>query len=149
MGLVALSGGEKSLKEIGKGLHESAEYSQDPHKALKDFAQKALEGISIGPAKVLVATYRQKERTKGGIILSSNYREEDKFQGVVGMVLKMGGGAFEDSGTVKFYGFKPEQFSWVVYKPESGRATELYGLHCRIIEDIHIDAMAADPEIFW
>ena len=103
----------------------------------------------MGTAKLLVATYRQKQRTKGGIILTDNYLNEDMYQGIVGVVLKAGPLACEDSGRVVFGGFKIKAGDWVVYKPDEGRSTELRGLHCRFIPDVCIDAVIDDPELLW
>lgn len=133
----------------GRSLHTTQEYQDNPHKAITDFVSPFLSDVKVASAKLLVATFRQPEKTKGGIILSSGYLEEDRFQGISGLVLKLGALCFEDGGNVKFGGFKAEPWQWVVYRPEIGRATELRGLHCRIIEDIHIDAVVSDPELLW
>lgn len=137
------------LRDAGKTLHNTPDYAVDPRKALMDFAAPFLDGLHIGPAKLLVATFRQPEKTAGGIIKTDRYRDEDKFQGVAGLVLKVGPLAFMDDVKVKFGGFEAKQFQWVTCNPDYGRARELRGLHCRIIEDTYIDSVVDDPEIFW
>lgn len=137
------------IKEAGKTLHTTPEYVADPHKTLKAFAEPFLAQVHIGPAKILVATYRQPEKTAGGLIKTQKFLQEDMFQGITGLVLKIGPLAFSDDARVKFGGFSVKEFQWVIYKPENGRATELRGLHCRIIEDVNIDALVDDPELLW
>lgn len=137
------------LKDAGKGLHNTAEYASDPKKAIMDFVAPFLDKVHVGPAKLLIATYRQPEKTAGGIIKTDRYRDEDKFQGVAGLVLLVGPLCFMDDSKFKFGGFKPEQYQWVTYNPEEGRAREFRGLHCRIIEDAYVDSVIDDPELFW
>lgn len=137
------------MSHLGKTLHTTKEYDADPKKAIIDFVTPFLDKVSIGPAKILVATYRQNEKTAGGIYKTAGFIEEDKFQGVAGLILKCGPLAFSDDGRVKFGGFQPAVFDWVTYNPEYGRAREFRGLHCRIIEDIYIDSIIQDAELFW
>ncbi len=137
------------IREAGKTLHTTPGYAADPHKAIIDFVAPFLDKVHIGTAKLLVATFRQPEKTAGGLIKTQKFLDEDKFQGITGLVLKVGPLAFADDGRVKFGGFKVEPFQWVIYKPENGRAIELRGLHCRIIEDVNVDALADDPELLW
>lgn len=137
------------LKDAGKNLHTTPLYSTDPHGAIRAFVEPFLPQINIGPAKILVATFRQPEKTAGGIIKTQRYIEEDKFQGIAGLVLKRGPLSFEDDARIKFGGFIANEWDWVIYKPENTRATELRGLHCRIIEDSSIDAVVGDPELLW
>lgn len=137
------------IKNAGKTLHNTALYAENPHKAITGFASPFLDQMHIGPAKILVATFRQPEKTAGGLIKTQKFLQEDMYQGITGLVLKVGPLAFIDEGRVKFGGFKVDPFQWVIYKPENGRATELRGLHCRIIEDVNIDALVDDPELLW
>lgn len=137
------------LKDAGKKLHNTPAYAIDPKKTIIAFVEQFLGLVHVGPAKLLVATFRQPEKTAGGVLKTERYMDEDKFQGVAGLVLSVGPLAFEDGGKYKFGGFKAEQFQWVTYNPENGRARELRGLHCRTIDDVDIDSVVDDPELFW
>lgn len=137
------------LKDAGKLLHTTASYSVDPYNTIIDFVTPFLPLVHVGPAKLLIATYRQSEKTAGGIIKTQRFVEEDKFQGIIGLVLQCGPLSFVDDGRVKFGGFSAKQFQWIAYKPENARATELRGLHCRIIDDSDVEAIVDDPELFW
>lgn len=137
------------LKDAGKKLHNTPQYALDPKKAILDFVEPFLGGIKVGPAKILVATFRQAEKTAGGIIKTARFLEEDKFQGISGLVLKLGPLSFRDDYKFKFDGFAAAPGDWVIFDPTDARATELRGLHCRIIDDSDIDATVDDPELFW
>ena len=137
------------MKEAGKNLHNTPEYSANPHQSIIDFVTPFLDSIKIGPAKVLVATYRQPKVTAGGLMKTEKYIEEDKFQGAAGLVLKIGAAAFKDDATTSFAGFKAEPLDWITYRPVHGSAREIAGLHCRFLQDIHIDAVIKDPTLVW
>lgn len=138
-----------TLIKLGKELHLSADYEKNPHQALVNFAKDWLDDITIAPGRLLVATYRRPEKTKSGLILTSGNLDEDKFQGVAALVLKLGAGCFEDDASTTFRGFKVEQFSWVTFRPAYGVAREIMGLHCRIVEDRHIDSVVGNPTLVW
>ena len=73
-------------------LHE-----EDPKEAiLKKFGD--LSGLQLFHADVLVATYLRPNITKGGIVLTDKYADEDKFQGKVGLIIAVGENAFQASG---------------------------------------------------
>ena len=55
-----------------------------------------LSGVEVFNTQVLVAVYIRPEKTSGGIIRPDSVREEDKYQGKVGLLLKKGRTAFID-----------------------------------------------------
>lgn len=82
-------------------------------------------------------------------------QREDRWQGSIGLVLKVGPRAFVDDEQNKFYGFSVERGDWVMYRNTDGwdrGIQELYGLHrfadCRIIQDAHIRAKVKYPGRF-
>lgn len=133
----------------GKNIHKTDEYAANPHKAILDFITPYLDSIRLSADKLLVATYRQAERTEGGIYRTDKELEEDKFQGAAGLVLKVGQAAFKSDAKITFMEFKAEPLEWVTYRPVHGVAREIAGLHCRIIQDIHVDAVVEDPTLVW
>jgi hypothetical protein len=82
---------------------------------------------------------------------------EDRFQGKVGLVLKLGPMAFKDDGATKFGGFAVEPGEWVLYRPSD--AMELFikdmtgekndGIPVRLIEDVFIKARVSDPALVY
>ena len=133
----------------GKNIHKTDEYAANPHKAILDFIIPYLDSVVLSADKLLVATYRQPEKTEGGIFRTDKELEEDKFQGAAGLVLKLGAAAFKDDPQQTFGGFKAEPLDWITFRPVHGSAREIAGLHCRFLQDIHIDAVVKDPTLVW
>ena len=55
-----------------------------------------ISDIEIFNNQILVGVYIRPEKTKSGLYLSDKYRDEDRFQSKVGLILKMGPSAFND-----------------------------------------------------
>ena len=106
-----------------------------------------LSGIRLFSAKLLVATYIQPRKSKGGIILTDNELQEDVYQSTVGMVVKKGPRVFVDDETSKFFGQNVEIGEWVVFRPGDGKRTQIRGVNCREIDDTQISAVTDDPTI--
>lgn len=139
-----------SLRDIA-----AAAATTSPKQALLDAAGD-LSDYDIFHNLVLVATYVPPETTKGGIILADRTLDEDRFQGKVGLVLKVGPLAFVDDAKTQFGKKKVEPGDWVIYRPSD--AQELFirdrrqmnaGLPCRLIEDVFIKATVADPTLIY
>lgn len=105
----------------------------------------AMDGIQVFHNHIIVATYRSPGVSKGGIILTDKTRDEDKWQGKVGMVIAKGPLAFQDDGRTKFNGQDVEIGDWVMYRVNDTSAIEIKEMHCRMLEDIHIRGKIADP----
>src|SRR4051812_25823312 len=87
---------------------------------------------------VLVATYIRPVKTAGGIMLPDQVLKEDEYQGKVGLVLKKGPLAFEDDAINKFGGSDVSEDEWVAYRMSDGWQLKVNGVHCRVLEDVHI-----------
>lgn len=134
----------------------------DPAKPLWEAAGD-LSDYEIFHNLVLVATYIAPPKVFKGpsgedIILHQTDRSlaEDRFQGKVGLVLKVGPVAFKDDSVAKFGGVTVEPGDWVMYRPSDG--TELFirdrsktneGLSCRLIEDVFIRGRTSDPSLIY
>lgn len=99
--------------------------------------------------RLLVATYARPDKTAGGLYLPEVTRKEDEYQGIVGLVVKKGPGAFVDEPGVNFHGKDVQVGDWVVYSVRAGRAISMRGIHCRIIEDSHIDMIVSQPDMVF
>ena len=84
-------------------------------RAVGDFS-----GIGVAAQQVLVASYIRPETTRGGIIRVDKALMEDRFQGKVGLVLKIGTLAFQDDSVNKFGGFSVQPGEWAIYRPSDG-----------------------------
>lgn len=91
--------------------------------------------IELFNTNVLVAVYVRPEKTAGGIMMTSNYRDEDKYQGKIGMLLTHGPTAFTESEGKWFHGktFKPGD--WLIFRPSDGWPITINGVLCRMLHD--------------
>lgn len=112
---------------------------------------------------ILVATYVAPPRVLKGpkgeditLHMADNTMAEDRFQGKVGLVLKVGPTSFHDDTVAKFGGVSVKPGDWVVYRPSDGH--ELFirdrrktneGLSCRLIEDVFIRGRVSDPSLVY
>ena len=136
-------------------LREIAQAAQtDPKQALIDSVGD-LSGFEPFHSLVLVATYIQPEKTKGGIILADRSLAEDRFQGKVGLVIKIGPLAFKDDQINKFGGVMIEELDWVMYRASDGMEmffvdeTGRNGTPCRLVEDVNIKARISHPAMIY
>jgi len=107
----------------------------DPAEELK---QKVgdLSGIEVLHNQILVAVYIRPDRTASGLYLADKTRDEDRYQGKAGLVLKKGPLAFVDDDTNKFHGQNVEVGDWVFYRVSDGFPLMLNGTLCRLLEEV-------------
>jgi co-chaperonin GroES (HSP10) len=114
-----------------------------------------ISGVEVFGSDVLVALYMRPEKTKGGIILADATRDEDRWQGKVGIVLKLGATAYCDESGKKFRDI--EVGDLVVFRPSDGWQVTLNSkkaglssreaaVPCRIVTDIHIRMRVSSPD---
>ena len=118
----------------------------------KDSILKELGDISdieVFNTHVLIATYVRPNKTKSGIHLTDNYRDEDKYQGKVGLVLKMGPSAFVDDTQNWFKDITVGQDDWIVFRPSDGWSLEINGVLCRILDDTSVRGKVDRPDRVW
>jgi co-chaperonin GroES (HSP10) len=82
---------------------------------------------------VLVATYVKTGKTAGGIILTDKSVDEDRWQGKVGLVLKLGESAFKYEGPYEYKGTVPKIGSYIVFHTSDTREIGIKGFSCRTI----------------
>lgn len=130
-------------------------HAVDPRQKLLDEIGD-FSGVEVTGLQVLCAIYKRPEKTAGGIILTDNVRDEDRYQGKVGLVLKMGPLAFHDEGDGRFgdlgveNGRRPEEcVDWLFYKVSDGLAMQVNGVDCRLIEDENVKGRVSHPDIIW
>ena len=93
--------------------------------------------------------YVRPEKTKSGIILTSNTRDEDRIQGKVGLVLKKGPQAFVDPSNTWFGDVDIEIDDWVFYRPSDGWSVTINGVLCRVLDDTNIRGRIQNPDHVW
>ena len=116
-----------------------------------------LESVEVFGGDILVAIYKRPEKTKSGLILTSNTLSEDVHQGKVGLVLKMGPTAYLDDDGGRFRDIK--EGDWVVFRPSDGWRVTLNTLQgtyskddtvdCRIVSDASVRMRVSDPDSIY
>ena len=99
--------------------------------------------------QVLVAIYVRPEKTVGGIIIPDKNREEDKIQGKVGLVVKMGSDAFNDETGKWFSDVSVNLNDWVLYRASEGWSIQINKVDCRILQDTSIKGRIQHPDMVW
>lgn len=94
--------------------------------------------------QLLIAIYMRPEKTRGGIILTDKTLAEDQWQGKVGLVISKAKGAFASDDHVTFLD-DIAVGEWAVYRVSDGFSIDIQGIHCRVIEDVHIRGRVTDP----
>ena len=108
-----------------------------------------IKEVEIFNNQILCAIYIRPQKTKSGIILTEKYVDEDKYQGKVGLVLKMGPEAFVDDSGKWFKNMKLKVGDWVVFRPSDGWSVSINGKSCRILDDVAIRGRVQSPDIIW
>ena len=113
-----------------------------------------LSGVEVFGNDILVAIYKRPQKTKSGIILADTTRDEDRYQGKVFLVLKLGPTAYIDDEGSKFRDIK--EGDWVVGRTSDGWAVTLNStagntsresaIDCRVITDINIRMRVSSPD---
>jgi len=102
----------------------------------------------FGP-RVLIALAPSASRSKGGIIFTDNRKDEGRWQGKAGLVLKLGVSAFKYDPRYPQYeweGPKADVGDWVHFFNSDAREIGIGGIACRYIWDSDILGTLFDPE---
>ena len=108
-----------------------------------------LNEIEVFNNNILVAIYIRPNKTKSGIILTDKYVDEDKYQGKVGLILKMGPSAFKDETGKWFKDVDVKVGDWVVFRPSDGWSVSINDQPCRILDDMNIRGRIQSPDMVW
>ena len=108
-----------------------------------------LSQVEILHNQILVGVYVRPEKTKSGIYLSDTTRNEDRYQGKAGLVLKKGPLAFVDDDANKFHGQNVEVGDWVFYRVSDGFPVVINGTLCRLLEEVHVKGKIPSPDVVF
>ena len=108
-----------------------------------------LDDFEVFNNQILCAIYVRPEKTQGGIYLTDKVRDEDKFQGKVGLIVKMGPEAFKDDSGAWFNNVLFSINDWVVFRPSDGWSITVNKVICRIIDDVNIRGRIQHPDQVW
>ena len=124
------------------------DHAVDPkQKLIEDIGD--ISSVEIFNNQILVAVYVRPQKTKSGIYLSDQSREEDKIQGKVGLVVKKGPSAFVDEANEWFKDVSVGVNDWVVFRPSDGWSITVNNVLCRMIDDTAIRGKVDAPDRVW
>ena len=118
------------------------QHNEDP----KDEIWKAVGDLSdfqLFGNEVLVAIYIRPQKTSSGIFLTDNYRDEDKWQGKIGLVLKKGATSLVEQAD------QVDVNDWVLFRPSDGWGLTVNGVMCRLLDDRVIRGRPAKPDTIY
>lgn len=120
----------------------------DPAKAILDEIGD-ISNVEVFNNQLLVAVYIRPEKTKTGILLPGQTRDEDKFQSKVGLVLKKGPSAFEDTSGEWFKDVDINVNDWIVMRSSDGWSITVNGILCRMLDDMNVRGRVDHPDRVW
>lgn len=127
----------------------AAEKPQSTEAEIRDGMGAALSGFTPFHNQILLGIYIKPEKTSGGVYMTDKTRAEDQYQGKVGVVLKKGPMVFVNDGANDFHGQNVQEGEWVVYRISDGLPMDVGGVHCRLIEDVHVRGTVTDPTTIY
>ena len=119
---------------------------RDPKKALIDSLEGRYTGIHMCRSLILVATYIEPDTTPGGIIKPDRTIAENRFQGKVGLLVKVGPQATEyedDTPATCQIG------DWVVFTIKDGVQLTVNDVACRLIPYSRLRMKISSPEVVF
>lgn len=129
--------------------HMLMKHEEDPRNLLIEAVGDVSE-IDLFHNQVLLAIYERPQKTMTGIYLPDQHRDEDRYQGKVCMIVKIGANAFNDPEGKWFDGSENFQVGdWVVIRPADGWACSINKKLCRIVDDINIRMRIPSPDVVY
>lgn len=126
-------------------------HERDPAEMIWEEVGEFVPQFRVGGPDILIGVYNRRNgkgpnreaRSAGGILLPERVADEDNYQGITGLVLKLGPkayctekteGWFADHGAPK----PPEVGDWVMFDIKNGFQFKMGGWTCRLIQDEYI-----------
>jgi co-chaperonin GroES (HSP10) len=123
------------------------EHKVDPKKVINDALKGWIDRIRPTSGDVLVCVYERPEKTKGNIIMpeTASRRSEDKFQGVVGLIVKVGP---EYGKHKQALGLNPmpQIGDWVAFRTQDCVSFVLGQRSMRLLQGDFIRLVLSDPD---
>ena len=123
-------------------------HSVDPKKVILD-DMGDISNVKSFNNQVLVAIYLRPEQTSTGVWLPEKNRDEDKYQGKAGLVIKLGPLAFDETNDNFFKDVDVKLHDWVYFKPSDGWSITVHGVLCRILDDSAVRGKIDAPDVVW
>ena len=134
---------------IGR-MRDIAEASKTPVDCAKQILKYTkVAKFEVLHGQVLVAHYIRPAKSKGGIIMTDNSVQEDRFQGNCFLVIGLGPLAFKDDNIAKFAGMKLKVGDWVMAVTADGAALYVNSVPCRLFSDTRLLMKVEDPGLYY
>lgn len=129
--------------------HQAIEmlHPTDPKEEIRAAVADQLAEIEVMGARIMVAVYQRPEKTKGGVFLTQDSRNEDRYQGKVGLILAMGPLAFSEDATHQWGDTKPQIGDWVAFRVGDTHPFLLGDRTCRLVEDVYVQMILDRPDV--
>lgn len=108
-----------------------------------------LSKFTIYGNQILLGVYERPAKTKSGLYLSDQTRNEDKYQGKAALVLKKGPTAFVSDANYDFKDQDVKEGDWVAIFISDGRPLIVNGQLCRLVEDQWIRLRIPAPDVVF
>ena len=128
-----------------------AHHEKDPKDVIWETVGDDINGLDIFHNTVLVGIYIRPEKLSSGLYMPDKSRDEEKFQGKVGLVLKKGPAVFKDDpdAGIYFYGQDINVGEWIGFMPSDGWPVKVGELSCRIVRDTDIKMRVQHPDFLY
>lgn len=125
-----------------------AQRDRDPKQEILDAVAPYLDEIEPLGAQMLVAVYVRPAKTASGLYLPDKTRQEDVYQGKVGLILKVGPLAFVDDDRHVFGPQVPQVGDWVMFRIGDTFQFVLGDVQCRFVEDVSVKGrVVSNPDV--
>jgi hypothetical protein len=127
----------------------------DPADQILDKVGDVVPELQIGGADVLIGVWKPPQglKTKGGVFLPDTTRAEYDYQGVTGLILKMGPYCYRSPKTEKWFVDKdneadpPQVGEWVMFSFNQGVSFVMRDQMCKLINDQHVLMRLPRPDL--
>ena len=102
----------------------------DPAEAALEIMESVgdLSGLEVFGQEVIIGPYIRPSQTKSGLHVPGSATAEDRYQGKVGLILKVGPEAFPDKLIARWNGRKPSVGDWVYFDVKSSFEAHVQGV---------------------
>lgn len=107
-----------------------------------------ISGFEICNNQVLCAIYIRPQKTRSGIYLTDKTVDEDRYQGKVGLVVRLGPDAFVETEKWAFK-TRADVMDWIVFRPSDGWGVTVNGVLCRMLDDVDMRGRISHPDQVW
>ena len=132
----------------------------EPYNEAEEFKKKIwqhfdeLNELEVFHNQLIVVKFIR-TKVSASIYAANSTQTEDKWQGKVGLVIKLGPSAFVDEPGFSFHGTKAAVGDWVIYRNTDGYDMDYKAegavekINLRWIEDAQIKGRTTRPQAIW